>query len=95
MGNSAGPCVQGVLDPIASYYDHPLGHYKTPHGHSKESLKRLSLNMTTPPGQSKENLKRLGRSKESLGPLSTTTLLIIIRPPMVILTRISRGCLLL
>ena len=59
MGNSAGPCVQGVLDPIASYHDHPLGNYKTPQGHSKESLKRLSLNMTTPPGHSEENLNRL------------------------------------
>ena len=29
MVNFAGYCVQGVLDPIASYIDHPLGHYKT------------------------------------------------------------------
>ena len=62
MVNFAGPFVQGVLDPIASYIDHPLGHYKTQldiirgplghyktHlGHSKESLKRQLLNMTTP-----------------------------------------------
>ena len=50
MGNSAGPCVQGVLDPIASYHDHPLGHYKTPHGHSKEESKEtVSYYDHTPP----------------------------------------------
>ena len=73
MGNSAGPCVQGVLDPIASYYDHPLGHYKTPHGHSKESLKRLSLIMTTPPpGRSRENLTRLSLNMKPLVILERT-----------------------